>query len=68
MIYVLLRLPNYTPEVVALIEKYNFVFTLLGVSGFTFLGNQIPFIKNKSQELLMRSFGYPKELLRTKNN
>lgn len=68
MIYVLLRLPNYSPEVVSLIENYNFVFTLLGVSGFTFLGNQIPFIKNKSQELLMRLFGYPKELLRTKNN
>ncbi len=68
MIYVLLRLPNYSPEVISLIEKYNFVFTLLGVSGFTFLGNQIPFIKNKSQELLMRLFGYPKELLRTKNN
>lgn len=68
MIYVLLRLPNYSPEVVSLIEKYNFVFTLLGVLGFTFLGNQIPFIKNKSQELLMRLFGYPKELLRTKNN
>ena len=68
MIYVLLRLPNYSPEVVLLIEKYNFVFTILGVSGFTFLGNQIPFIKNKSQELLMRLFGYPKELLRTKNN
>lgn len=63
IIYGLLRLPNYTPEVVSLIEKYNFVFTLLGVSGFTFLGNQIPFIKNKSQELLMRLFGYPKELL-----
>ena len=41
---------------------------ILGVLGFTFLGNQIPFIKNKSQELLMRLFGYPKELLRIKNN
>lgn len=59
----LLRLPNYTPKVVSLIEKYNFVFTLLGVSGFTFLGNKIPLIKNKSQELLMRLFGYPQELL-----
>jgi len=68
LIYSLLRLPNYTPKVVLFIENYNFVFTLLGVSGFTFLGNQIPFIKNKSQELLMRLFGYPKELLRTKSN
>lgn len=64
LIYGLLRLPNYTPDVVSFIEKYNFIFTLLGASGFTFLGNKIPFIKNKSQELLMRLFGYPKELLR----
>lgn len=64
LIYSLFKLPIYTPEVVAFIEKYNFVFTLLGVSGFTILGNQIPFIKNKSQELLMRLFGYPKELIK----
>lgn len=61
-IYGLLRVPNYTPEVIMFIDKYNFVFTLLGVSGFTLLGNQIPFIKNKSQKLLMKLFGYPKEL------
>ena len=63
LIYCLFKLPIYTPETVKFIDKYNFVFTLLGVSGFTFLGNQIPFIKNKSQELLMRLFGYPKELI-----
>lgn len=67
LIYCLLKLPNYNPYVVSIIEEYNFVFTLLGVSGFTFLGNKIPFIKNKSQELLMRIFGYPKNLLEAKN-
>lgn len=64
LIYSLFNLPIYSPEAIKYIEKYNFIFTLLGVSGFTFLGNQIPFIKNKSQELLMRLFGYPKELIK----
>ena len=64
LIYGLFKLPIYTPEAVAFIEKYNFVFTLLGVSGFTLLGNQIPVFKNKSQEFLMRLLGYPKELIK----
>lgn len=64
LIYGLFKLPIYKPETVVFIEKYNFVFTLLGVSGFTFLGNQIPFIKTKSQELLMRLFGYPRGLIK----
>lgn len=64
LIFGLFKLPIYTPEAVVFIEKYNFVFTLLGVLGFTFLGNQISIIKNKSQEFLMRLFGYPKELLK----
>ncbi|MEA4809394.1 hypothetical protein [Macellibacteroides fermentans] len=64
LIYGLFKLPIYTPESVEFIEKYNYIFTLLGISGFTLLGNQIPFFKNKSQELLMRLFGYPKELIK----
>lgn len=64
LIYGLFKLPIYSPETIAFIDKYNFVFTILGVSGFTFLGNQIPFIKNKSKELLMRLFGYPKGLIK----
>lgn len=67
LIYGLSKLPIYSPEVIRFINKYNFIFTLLGVSGFTFLGNQIPFIKKKTQELLMRLFGYPKELIRKKD-
>lgn len=64
LIYGLFKLPIYTPEAVEFIEKYNYIFTLLGISGFTLLGNQIPLFKNKSQELLMRLFGYPKELIK----
>lgn len=66
LIYGLFKLPIYTPDAVKFIEKYNFIFTILGVSGFTLLGNQIPLFKNKSQELLMRLFGYPKGLLQLK--
>ncbi len=64
LIYGLFKLPIYSPETITFIEKYNFVFTIIGVFGFTLIGNQIPFIKNKSQEILMRLFGYPKELIK----
>lgn len=67
LIYVLFKLPIFSPETITFIEKYNFVFTFIGVSGFTLMGNQIPFIKHKSQELLMRLFGLPKELIKNKN-
>lgn len=67
LIYSLSILPLYSPKTVSFIDQYNFIFTIIGVSGFTLIGNQIPFIKNKSQELLMRLFGYPKELIQTKS-
>lgn len=63
LIYGLFKLPIYTPKVVSFLEKYDYIFTLLGVSGFTFLGNRIPFIKNKSHYFLMKIFGYPEELI-----
>lgn len=64
LLYALLNLPKYTPETVKLIDRYNYVFTILGAFGFTFLGNRIPFIRNKSQELIMRLLGYPKDLIK----
>lgn len=64
LIYGLFKLPIYSPEAVIFIEKYNFISTLLGVLGFTILGNQIPLFKDRSQKLLMRLFGYPKELFK----
>lgn len=65
LIYTLSKLPIYSPETVTFLEKYNFVFSILGLLGLTFIGNKIPVFKNKSQELLMRLFGYPKGLLQT---
>lgn len=66
LIYSLFNLPIYSPETIAFLDKYDFVFSILGFLGFTFIGNQIPFFKNKSKELLMRLFGYPKELIKDK--
>ncbi|CEN45194.1 hypothetical protein [Capnocytophaga canis] len=66
VIYGLFKLRIYTSETVTFIEEYNYVFTLLGGLGFTLLGNQIPLFKNKSQELLMKLFGYPKALFEIK--
>ena len=66
LIFGLLNLPIYSPKAIKIIEKYNYVFTILGALGFTFLGNQIDFIRRKTHELTMGLFGYPKGLV--KNN
>lgn len=62
MIYFLLTLPKYSPDTIEIIEKHNYAFTIFGALGFSFLGNVIPVIRNKSRELIMRLFGYPIEL------
>lgn len=64
IIYGLLKLPRYSPETVKLINDYGFAFTILSSLGFTFLGNQISFIKRKTYEFTMRLFGYPKEFIK----
>ncbi len=66
LIYGLLKLPAYSPEVIQVLDKYNYVFTLLGALGVTFLGNLFPFSRKKSKELLMRLLGYPTGLLNNK--
>lgn len=60
--YFILKLPVYSPEIIQLINDYGYIFNILGALGFSFLGNQLTFIKQKSQQLTMRSLGYPKEM------
>lgn len=62
LIYLLLKLPKYSPEAIVLIEKYNYAFTIFGALGLSFLGNAIPVFKNFSQKLMTRMLGYPSEL------
>jgi hypothetical protein len=64
LIYILLNLPDYSPKVIDYIDKYNYVFTIFGALGLSFLGNFIPVFKTKSQEGIMRALGYPKELIK----
>ncbi|CAM2963535.1 hypothetical protein SAMN05444143_110110 [Flavobacterium succinicans] len=64
LIYVVLKLPTYSPEAIVFIEQYNFGFTIFGALGLSFLGNFIPIFKNKSQESIMRLLGYPNELVK----
>lgn len=66
--YVLLKLPVYSPEIIKRIEDYGYIFNLLGAIGFTFIGNQLSIIRRKSHELTMLLFGYPKGLIKNKNN
>jgi xanthosine utilization system XapX-like protein len=64
LIYGLLKIPIYSPETIEIINKYNFVFTILGALGITFLGNQLTFISKKTHELTMILLGYPTKLLK----
>lgn len=64
LIYGAVKLPFYSAETVKFLNDYDFMFNVFGIFGLTFLSNLIPFVKNKSQELLMRLFGYPKELIK----
>lgn len=64
LIFSLLKLPIYSPETIAFLDKYDYIFQVFGLLGLPAIGNQIPFFKTKSQELLMRLFGYPKELIK----
>lgn len=64
LFYGLLQLPDYSPEAIALIDDYGYLFTLLGALGITFFGNQLGFIRRKTHELTMRLFGFPKGLIK----
>lgn len=68
LFYLLLQLPVYSPETIALIDDYGYLFTVLGALGFTFFGNQLGFIRRKTHELTMRLFGYPKGLIKKESN
>jgi len=63
LVYAILKLPNYSPESIKFIDKYNYAFTIFGALGLSFLGNVIPVIRNTSQKIIMQLFGYPKEML-----
>src|SRR5690606_5360547 len=53
-VYAILKLPNYSPEAIKFIDKYNYAFTIFGALGLSFLGNVIPVIKNTSQKIIMQ--------------
>ena len=60
---VLVRILSYVPTIQDFFDKYNPIFTLLGVLGISLLGNFIPTINRKTFELLLQVFGYPGELI-----
>jgi len=68
LLYGLLKLPLYSPEIINAISEYGYIFTIIGAIGFTFLGNQIGIIRRISQELIMSLFGYPKGLIKKNKN
>lgn len=51
------------PFVKEYIDKIGSVLKVLGAVGISQLVNLLPIVKKKSHELLLRLFGYPKELI-----
>ena len=67
LVYSFIKLSNISPAMVEVLNQKEYVFNLVGALGLTFFSDLIPFLKNKSIELLMRLFGYPRELIQAKN-
>lgn len=65
-LYILLNLPIYSPEIVEVIDRYEYLFNIIGALGFTFLGNRLSYFKQISHEVTMRLFGYPNGLITNK--
>lgn len=63
LIYLLLKLPKYSPEIVLKIESLSYLFTIFGGLGLSLIGNIIPSFRKVSQKLIMRMLGYPIELI-----
>lgn len=66
LLYVLLNLPIYSPGIVEVIDKYEFLFNILGALGLTFLGNQLEYFKKIFHEIAIRLLGYPQGLIKKK--
>jgi hypothetical protein len=63
-LFVLVKILSFVPNVKDFFDKYNPVFTSLGVLGISVLGNLFPTINKKTFEFLLRIFGYPVELIK----
>ncbi|PRY98204.1 hypothetical protein BY457_11016 [Marinilabilia salmonicolor] len=60
LLFVSYQILHSLPEELKL--KINEVAIIIGIAGVGFFGNLIPMFKVKFQELVLRTFGYPKEL------
>jgi len=63
LLYSLFTLISINPQFKKLFDKIGSVLKILGYIGLSQLINLLPIIKIKLTEILMRIFGYPKELL-----
>ena len=61
--YGLVKLLSLLPDIKKFFEAYDPIFTISGVLGFSIVGNLIPTIKRMTYEMLLRLFGYPKDLI-----
>lgn len=63
-LYCFVQLLSKFPSFKVFFEKYDPIFTIMGILGLSVLGNFIPKLKEKSYEVLLRLFGYPMGLIK----
>ena len=68
LLYGTIEIISFKPEVKAFFDKIGSVLKVFGLFGISQLGNIFPFIKRKLFEIVLRLFGYPKELINKLND
>ena len=67
LLYGVIEIISFKPEIKAFFDKIGSVLKVFGLIGISQLGNIFPFIRMKLFELMLRVFGYPKDLIKKVN-
>jgi hypothetical protein len=64
LLYSTIEIISLKPEIKTFFDKIGSVLKVFGLFGISQLGNVFPIIRKKLYELILRLFGYPKELIK----
>ncbi|ULQ52158.1 hypothetical protein [Flavihumibacter fluvii] len=68
LLYWIFKTISINPEIKNTFDKIGSVMKVLSLFGISQLGNFFPFIKRKLYEIMLRIFGYPKDLIKKLKN
>lgn len=68
LLYAAIEVISTKPEIKIFFDKIGSVVKISGLIGISQLGNIFPLIKKKLFEMMLRVFGYPKELIKKLNS